>query len=154
MVRQSVTAFFDGESDPRFPVRCTGVEIVEAEERRRSRCTVDLRTDAGATFRATFRIDHVGGNVYDVVGRLEDGDPRTFTCCLPDRAEIPAAPRLSQAIGRFLVEEAGRLVGRSPGTKEPLPPSERRAEESPSPPPVPRASVPSRSARSSGPDRL
>lgn len=160
MVQRSVGTFFDQEDVLRLPVILDACRVKEATGRDEERCTVELRTEAGATLRVTFRVEHVGGNVYDVLGRPdgEGEEPRTFTCCLPDRVEIPVAPRLGRSIGRYLVEETLGQTGvspapdASPDTSERSPTSGRRAAESPSPPPSARATQRRRSAESPGPD--
>jgi hypothetical protein len=158
MVRRSVSAFFEDENSLRLPVSLRGCRVVEASGESEERCTVELGTEAGVTLRVTFRVKHVGGNVYDVLGRPDGGTTQTFTCCLPDRVEIPVAPRLGRTIGRYLVNEVRGRIGVSPGRDESIdreaqsPTSGRRAEESPSPPPSARATRRHRSAESPGPD--
>jgi len=158
MVQRSVDAFFDQEDSLRLPVILDACRVGEAEGEDEERCTVDLRTEAGATLRVTFRVEHVGGNVYDVLGCPDGEATRTFTCCLPDRVEIPVAPRLGRRIGRYLVEETLRRTGMSP-VSDPSPDMSertrtpgRRAEEGPSPPPSARTTQRHRSAESPGPD--
>jgi len=158
MVQRSVDAFFDQEDSLRLPVILDACRVKEVKGGDEERCTVDLRTEAGATLRVTFRAQHVGGNVYDVLGRPEGGATRTFTCCLPDRVEMPVAPRLGRSIGRYLVEETLGRTGVSPASDPSPDTSERtrtpgrRAEESPSPPPSARTAQRHRSTESSGPD--
>ena len=160
MVQRSVGAFFDEEDNQRLPVILDACRVGEGKGGDEERCTVELRTEAGATLRITFRVEHVGGNVYDVLGRSdgEGEETRTFTCCLPDRVEIPVAPRLGRSIGRYLVEETLRRTGVSPApdalpdTSERSRTPGRRAAESPSPPPSARTTQRHRSAESPGPD--
>jgi hypothetical protein len=157
MVRRSVSAFFEDEASLRLPVTLCGCRVVEASGESEERCTVELRTEAGATLRVTFRVEHVGGNVYDVLSRPDGGTTQTFTCCLPDRVEIPVAPRLGRTIGQYLVNEVRGRSGMPPGRDESIDrgaqsrASGRRAEESPSPPST-RTTQRRRSAESPGPD--
>jgi hypothetical protein len=65
----------------------------------------DLRVD--------FEIQHVGGNVYDVQGRIEDGPSRTFTYSLPATAPVHTAraPHLAHNVAAFLLDALERRVG-------------------------------------------
>lgn len=63
---------------------------------------------------ATLTIRHVGGNVYDVEGRVEDRPPQSFAYCLPEPAPrlVPEAPRLVRDVAAFLLDALERRVGR------------------------------------------
>jgi hypothetical protein len=65
----------------------------------------------GVSEPARFRVRHVGGNVYDVVGGFEGASGRTFTTCLPTEEETPLAPKLGRAVGNYLLDEAERRMG-------------------------------------------
>lgn len=62
---------------------------------------------------ATLTIRHVGGNVYDVEGRVEDRPPQSFAYCLPEPAPrlVPEAPRLVRDVAAFLLDALERRVG-------------------------------------------
>lgn len=63
--------------------------------------------------RVDFEIRHVGGNVYDVKGLIDDGPSRTFTYCLPEPVPqaIPRAPRLAREVSAFLLDALERRLG-------------------------------------------
>jgi hypothetical protein len=77
-----------------------------------------------------FEIRHVGGNVYDVLGIIDNGPSRTFTYSLPDPAPpvVPRAPRLAREVASFLLDALERRVGSN------LLRSEVRDRRTPSPP--------------------
>lgn len=64
--------------------------------------------------RADFTVRHVGGNVYDVQGTLDDGTTRSFTYSLPDTLppRRPLAPYLAHDIATFLLDATERHLGR------------------------------------------
>lgn len=141
MVRQSVEAFFR-ERDARRPAPSTRLVRIAVRTSTGSTtgssdsCMARLETAAGTTCQATFRVRHVGGNVYDVEGRVEDGPPEVFTCCLPDAADVPVAHRLGRLIGRFLIRgvrnrqgQHAEPRGRNEDTDRPPP----RADDAPRP---------------------
>jgi hypothetical protein len=57
---------------------------------------------------------HVGGNVYDITCEVEDGPSRQVTYALPAGAgtALSWAPGLGQKLGRFLLDELERHLGR------------------------------------------
>lgn len=62
---------------------------------------------------AHFTIGHVGGNVYDVEGRVENGPSQSFTYCLPDPDpdSLPQAPHLARKVAAFLLDALERRIG-------------------------------------------
>lgn len=84
---------------------------------------------------AAFVIRHVGGNMYEVRGEIEDLPTRSFSYCLPDPAPllVPAAPTLSREMAVFLLDALERQVGR-----DLLRGTGRRGAAAGPPPPVPR----------------
>jgi hypothetical protein len=91
--------------------------------------------------RADFEIRHVGGNVYDVRGTIDDGPSQTFTYSLPEPPpDRPRAPRLAHDVAAFLLDALERRVGndllrsqtRGRDRRQPSPP-DRSIARSPSP---------------------
>lgn len=78
--------------------------------------TVRLQIDRAGlpVLQASFSIRHVGGNMYDVQGAVEDGPSRSFSYCLPDPAPLlaPKAPRLAQDVAGFLLDALEQRLGR------------------------------------------
>lgn len=64
------------------------------------------------TFR--FWVCHVGGNVYDVRGAVENRSPRSFAYSLPDTAPslLTDVPRLARELALFLLDSMERELGR------------------------------------------
>jgi hypothetical protein len=64
--------------------------------------------------RAEFSVRHIGGNVYDIQGALDDGTTRSFTYSLPDVPPLrhPLAPYLAHDVATFLLDAAERHLGR------------------------------------------
>lgn len=91
--------------------------------------------------RVHFAIRHVGGNVYDVRGTVEDGPSRAFTYSLPEPVShvVPRAPRLAREVAAFLLDALERRVGsdrlrdevRSGPASAPSGPSASRSASSP-----------------------
>jgi hypothetical protein len=73
-----------------------------------------LGRPGGRSLEAAFTIRHVGGNVYDIQGRVDDRPPRSFCYCLPEPAPllVPEAPRLAGEVAAFLLDALERRVGR------------------------------------------
>jgi hypothetical protein len=63
---------------------------------------------------AAFVIRHLGGNMYDVQGRVEGQPVRSFSYCLPEPAPLlaPAAPQLARDMAVFLLDALERRLGR------------------------------------------
>jgi hypothetical protein len=63
--------------------------------------------------RVAFAIRHVGGNVYDLHGAIEDGPDRTFTYSLPESNadRVPRAPFLAHEVASFLLDALEQRVG-------------------------------------------
>lgn len=87
-----------------------------------------------------FAIRHVGGNVYDLQGTIEDGPSRTFTYSLPDSDadRVPRAPLLAGEVASFLLDALERRVGNDllrTGMRDHRQPAQpdRSAKRSPSP---------------------
>lgn len=87
-----------------------------------------------------FFIRHVGGNVYDLQGTIEDGPSRTFTYSLPDSDvdQVPQAPFLAREVSSFLLDALERRVGNDllrTGMRDHRQPAQpdRSATRSPSP---------------------
>lgn len=58
-------------------------------------------------------VHHVGGNMYDVEGSLEEGPTKSFSYCLPDPMPLvgPKAPRVIYKIATFLLNTLERQLG-------------------------------------------
>jgi len=87
-----------------------------------------------------FAIRHIGGNVYDLKGMIEDGPSRTFTYSLPDSDldQVPQAPLLAREVSSFLLDALERRVGNDllrTGMRDHRQPAlpDRSATRSPSP---------------------
>jgi hypothetical protein len=78
-------------STARFQIDRTGIPALEAE----------------------FVVRHLGGNMYDVRGTIENGPSRVFSYCLPESAPVlvPKAPRLAQEVATFLLDALERRLG-------------------------------------------
>jgi hypothetical protein len=57
---------------------------------------------------------HVGGNVYDLTARVEDGDPRRFTYSEPSASgsSLSIAPYLGKKIARHVLDEVEQRLGK------------------------------------------
>jgi hypothetical protein len=104
---------------PVFVSLCTerygGSVSLRRVERDASPSAVHFRLDHPRlpVLEASFTIHHVGGNVYDVEGRVEGGPVRSFCYCLPDPAPllVPEAPRLARDVAAFLLDALERRLG-------------------------------------------
>lgn len=78
-------------STVRFQIKRAGVPALEAE--------VSVR--------------HLGGNMYDVRGTIEDGPTQGFSYCLPESGPLPLskAPRLAQEVAAFFLDVLERRLG-------------------------------------------
>ena len=78
--------------------------------------TVGLRLDRPGlpSLESQFTVRHLGGNVYELIGEIEDGRSRSFMYCLPDPAPllVPSAPKLASDVARFLLDEMECRLGR------------------------------------------
>jgi hypothetical protein len=63
---------------------------------------------------AALTIRHVGGNIYDVEGRVEGRPPQSFAYCLPEPTPRRGleAPRLARDVAAFLLDALECRVGR------------------------------------------
>lgn len=59
-------------------------------------------------------VNHVGGNVYDVICAVEGGDSRQFVYCISanDGDALPQAPTLGRRVATFVLEELEKQLGR------------------------------------------
>jgi len=59
------------------------------------------------------RVKHVGGNIFDVVGEIEDGPSQSFTYSLPDPTPLltPDASDLTKRISIFVLDTMERRIG-------------------------------------------
>lgn len=62
---------------------------------------------------ASFRIRHLGGNMYDVQGQIAGLPPRSFDYCLPEPTPVLPlrAPRLARDVATFLLDGLERRIG-------------------------------------------
>ena len=60
-------------------------------------------------------VSHVGGNVYDVITKVEDGPERCFTYSEPDDSgsSLSIAPYLGKKIARHLLDEVEQQLGKT-----------------------------------------
>jgi hypothetical protein len=77
------------------------------------------------TLEAEFIVRHLGGNMYEIAGTIEEGPSRAFTYCLPDPMPLlaPKAPRLAQDVAAFLLDALERRLGSDLLRTELRPPS-------------------------------
>lgn len=59
-------------------------------------------------------VTHVGGNVYDIETKVEDGDVQCFTYSEPDASgsSLSIAPYLGRKIAKHLLDEVERHLGK------------------------------------------
>lgn len=87
--------------------------VEEGEETTSSTVTFRLdREDLPPTW-AHFAVRHVGGNVYDVRGTIENGPSQSFTYSLPESSppHIPQAPTLAREVAAFLLDAMESRLG-------------------------------------------
>jgi hypothetical protein len=108
----NLEAVFASLCDQRYGGRIF-LERDEEAERDPSTVRFRLRRADLPELRAHFAVRHVGGNVYDVQGRVEDGPVRTFTYSLPETAPpiVPRAPSLARAVASFLLDALEHRIG-------------------------------------------
>ncbi|MEF8796381.1 MAG: hypothetical protein V5A48_08015 [Salinivenus sp.] len=113
ILADSLAAVFDALSTERYgrPVSLRRVALAGS-----SPDTVHVRLGRPdlCSLEATLTIRHVGGNVYDVEGRVEGRPPQSFAYCLPAPAPrlVPEAPRLARDVAAVLLDALERRVGR------------------------------------------
>jgi hypothetical protein len=92
------------------------ISLVRVDDATPSASTVTFRLDRHdlPSLRSHFSVRHVGGNVYDVWGKIENGPGRSFTYCLPNDssvATVPRAPHFAENVASFLLDAMERRLG-------------------------------------------
>lgn len=64
---------------------------------------------------AHFTAHHLGGNMYEVEGQLEEEPKRSFTYCLPDAAPLLTfqVPNLARQVATYLLDAVERHLGKA-----------------------------------------
>lgn len=62
---------------------------------------------------AEFTVRHLGGNVYEIQGIIENGPSQVFSYCLSEITPllVPKAPRLAQEAATFVLDALERRLG-------------------------------------------
>lgn len=75
---------------------------------------VQVQCDDRFGMRLQVTVEHVGGNVYDVLGTIEDGASCQLTYGHPEDADapLPLCPRLGRKFAAFVLDELEQRLGR------------------------------------------
>ena len=112
MIRERLVLFFKETCRTQYgikvPVQCTPSGSQDAA------CTLRFHAVRSWHPEAHVRVQHVGGNVYDIVVDMEAEGPTCFTRSIPAEAtdESPVVSRLGNAVGEHLLQQLERGVGR------------------------------------------
>jgi hypothetical protein len=111
ILARSLTSVFDNLCTQRYGGSLSFRQFPQADAPSTVRFELD-RADL-PPLGATFTIRHIGGNMYDLVGMIDDGPCQSFSYCLPDPTPtpLPHAPHLAQAVATFLLDALERRLG-------------------------------------------
>jgi len=89
------------------------ISLERVEETTASTVTFRLDREDLPPIWAHFVVRHVGGNVYDVRGTIENGPSQSFTYSLPESSppHIPQAPTLAREVAAFLLDAMESRLG-------------------------------------------
>jgi hypothetical protein len=112
VLAQSLQQAFDDVCPKRYGTQLVLTRADDAASPKTVTFTID-GPDA-ITLAIHVKVTHVGGNVYDIVTQVEDGDPRRFTYSEPasSGSSLSIAPYLGKKIAKHVLNEVEKRLGK------------------------------------------